>query len=141
MSSCSEASPPAPSEDRSGAPAMVLELLSAVTAEVASIAREIVVLGDKLAADASGHGTGQVRTDMQMFDLIGQNAEAQARLLAEIVRSFAAGDEAGKAPLRAAIGSVPFHASRQRLYAVLEGASDGPAAVIADECDQETDWF
>ena len=112
MSSCSEAFPPAPSEDRSGAPAMVLDLLAAVTAEVASIAREIVVLGDRLAADASGHAVGRVRTDMQMFDLIGQNAEAQARLLAEIVKSFAAGDEAGKAPLQAAIGSVPFQIGR-----------------------------
>lgn len=125
---------------KGGASARVIDFLAAVTAEVEMIAGEIVDLGDKLAACAVEESAGVPHADMQKFDLISQNAQAQARLLAAIVCNLSAGGSKDDESLRAAIGSVPFHRSRQRLLAALDGAC-GEGGEAEDLDDQETDWF
>jgi hypothetical protein len=140
MSSSSDALPEWPWGPGDGKPGGAVALLAAVSAEVASIAGEITVLGDRLADCAEGD-PATPSTDMQMFDLISQNAQAQARLLAELVRCIAGGDEAETGPLRMAIDAVPFHNTRQRLYAALDGAAVPPAGSPSDEGCHDTDWF
>lgn len=141
MSSCSESlSQPAPAlEDETST--KVIDLLAAVAAEVAVIAEDTIVLGDKLAAYAVERAAGVPHADMQMFDLISQNAQAQARLLAEIVRKLSDGRPADQADLRAAIGTVPFHKSRQRLLSALDGDLAVSAAGLPEERCEDTDWF
>lgn len=140
MSNCSEAPaktlPVSGGDSRGG----VVDLLAAVSAEVTSIAGEIIVLGDRLADCAAGEPATS-RTDLQMFDLISQNAQAQARLLTELARCIAEGEQAETGPLLIAIGAVPFHNTRQRLYAALEGAASAPAGSPSDQDCHDTDWF
>ncbi|MFN4339486.1 hypothetical protein [Parvibaculum sp.] len=118
----------------------IVNLLAAVSAEVATIAREIAFLGDRLVVEAAAEAV-RPQPDMQMIDLIGQNAEAQARLLDEIVNSLRSSGDAGFEPLRRVISSVPFHGARRRLSAALEGETIEPLAELSDAGEQETDWF
>lgn len=139
MSSCSEAAKRSTlkSLDEMGG---IVNLLAAISAEVATIAREIAFLGDRLVVEAAAEAACP-QPDMQMIDLIGQNAEAQARLLDEIVNSLRSSGDAGFEPLRRVISSVPFHGARRRLYAALEGETIEPLAELSDAGEQETDWF
>ncbi|MBX3509158.1 MAG: hypothetical protein KF714_10265 [Parvibaculum sp.] len=139
MSSCSEAAKRSTlkSLDEMGG---IVNLLAAISAEVATIAREIAFLGDRLVVEATAEAV-RPQPDMQMIDLIGQNAEAQARLLDEIVNSLRSSGDAGFEPLRRVISSVPFHGARRRLYAALEGETIEPLAELSDAGEQETDWF
>lgn len=141
MSSFSESLNQPQLELRDESSRKITDLLAAVAAEVAMIASETIVLGDKLAAHAVERAADVPHADMQMFDLISQNAQAQARLLDEIVRRFNAGPSEDEAVLRAVIGTVPFHISRQRLLAALDGGSAAFAAGPAESSCEETDWF
>ena len=140
MSNCSDANLEMQSRAIDAKPGGVVGLLAAVSAEVASIASDITALGDSLADFAAGEPVAPY-SDMQMFDLIGQNAQAQARLLAELVRCIADGERTETGSLRIAIGDIPFHNTRQRLYAALDGDAAASASCPSDEDGQDTDWF
>ena len=139
-SSCSEDLPRVAAEEIDPA-ARIVAFLSAVAGEVSDIAGGIVELGDKLSARAA-HATGPMRhSDLQMFDLLGQNAQAQARLLTEIVRVLSEKEAAGHASLRCAVDTVPFHKARQKFHAVLDGTLGAADMIGLDESGEDTDWF
>ena len=119
----------------------IVELLHVITEEIYAVASDIVRLGEQLSADIEDVEKGGRISDMQAFDLIGQNTLAQARLLQEIGRRLAADDRQGIATLVALIEAVPFHRSRQRLGAVLTGAERGNATQEDAADEEDTDWF
>lgn len=116
--------------------AKLVALLEAVSGEVSVVAQDIIQLGDALAGDTGTAGS----EDLQAFDLISQNAVAQARLLREISRKIAVGETHADS-LLPLIEAVPFHKSRLRLMAALAGKDLRAECTELPEPVDGTDWF
>lgn len=124
---------------RRGTAALVHAALSALAAEWWRLAQDITRLGESLSAQALAQGRlEQVRT-LQAFDLIGQDAAAQARLLQEFSYWLASPKDFTASRVLQMIGKVPFQEVRRRLSAAIEGPMADPSDPSED--DSSVQWF
>ena len=126
---------PMASRRRRRVDARLVDLLHVVSSELETVANDIVQLGESIAEDRERAGSA----DLQAFDLIGQNALAQARLLGELGRRLATSGNGDVRSLLSLVEAVPFHAVRLRLRAALRGEPLIERA--ATEPIDEAEWF
>lgn len=118
-----------------------IDLLQVVTGEINALASDIVRLGEMLADNSEGSEGKRHVGDLQAFDLISQNALAQARLLDEIGRKIRSKDQDDIRSLLLLIAAVPFHNSRQRLEAALNNEEPVVSLPQMSDLSDGTDWF
>jgi len=116
----------------------VLALLRTMYDEAFAIGWDIINLGDELSSELDSIRDARHVRDLQSFDLIGQRAIAQARLLQGLERLLSAHTVDYKTCIDALIRDVPFEAERRRLFAALRGqeyTDAGPDPVGGDDLD------
>jgi hypothetical protein len=122
--------------------AALLALLNSVADELYAQVCEIVRLGESLSADELGGDRNRRICDLQTFDLLAQNALAQARLLKGIERELAeGGSQTISESIVMMIEDVPFHKARQRLYTAYVGGNDSKVGEMPWDGAGALDWF
>ena len=112
----------------------LLALLRAVCDEVYSLGCDVISLGDTVTNGLSAEPGAKQICDLQSFDLIGQRAIAQARLLQGIEQLLSSDEHDHFGRVDALIEAVPFHAERQRLFAACYRKDVAP-----HQCDRADD--
>lgn len=124
--------------ERRGDFGTLLALLRLLRDEVNSMARDITRLGEALSCEnVSPSGKMQ---NLQAFDPISQRALAHARILSGIEHMLSGQSSDWRGHIEELIQSVPFHADRKRLQAVLRG-QDTTAFDESDGHDEDMDLF
>src|ERR1700761_9618106 len=94
----------------------VLSLMRTLCEEMHLLACEIVQLGESLSDEYAEQPAMRMR-DLQSFDMISQNAVAQARLLKGVERRLSGLAPPDNPDITALIEAVPFQDVRRRLLA------------------------
>ncbi len=114
-----------------------LSLMRTLCEEMHLLACEIVQLGESLSEEYAEQPGMRMR-DLQSFDMISQNAVAQARLLKGLERRLSGITAADEPDIDALIEAVPFLEVRRRLLAAYRGPEAvcaSPASAPADDAD------
>ena len=117
----------------------VLSLMRTLCEEMHLLACEIVQLGETLSEEYAEQPTMRMR-DLQSFDMISQNAVAQARLLKGVERRLSGLTTPGDPDITALIEAVPFLDVRRRLLASFHGP-DAVGASPASAPAGDADWL
>lgn len=124
--------------DRRGEFGTLLALLRLLSDEVQSMARDIARLGEALSCENAS--PSHKMQNLQAFDPISQRALSHARILNGIEHMLSGNSADWRAHIEELIQSVPFHADRKRLQAVLRG-EDTSAFDMDDLADESFDLF
>lgn len=118
----------------------LLSLLRSICDELQLIAWEVVQLGDALSGEEHVPRTPESQRVLQSFDLIGQHALAQARLLRGVEMHLSGHETAELRHIDDLIEAVPFETVRRRLSAAYCG-DDGTTGENGSNQHGDIDWF
>jgi hypothetical protein len=96
-------------------------LLTVLSGELDTLAREISRIGGILSEEALRVKNPSMIREIQAFDVIAQRAVSHAALLRQVVGELSAPAHGAGSGLKEIIDAIPFHEVRRRLIAALEG--------------------
>jgi hypothetical protein len=133
MSNCSE-----PHDGKTGADIgtellpMLVQILEGLSSEWLAVGTEIVRVGDAV-TDIAMNGKGKFSvTQLQSFDILSQNAHAQAALMKGLSRLIAAGEGCATG-VCALVESIPLPEVRRRLREAMGAATPAIADAAAED--------
>ncbi len=104
----------------------IQRLLEGIAQECSVLGGAIAQIGDDISGELSAHDAAPMIAKFQAFDMLSQNAHAQARLLAHITGLLCHGPAASQQDLLHLVEDMPIHDVRHRLRKVLGIEQDVP---------------
>lgn len=108
----------------------VAQLLRGFATEASTLGEEITRVGDAISGAAVASEDVTRMVEFQFFDLLAQNAHAQARVMARMAELLLSGSHTGGAEMREVLADMPIVAVKARLHqaAGLEPETHGSPA-------------